>query len=84
MSHIANEYRKLSLRELLIFGMATLSMLVGLTLLVLGFYAPPEGKIDSGVIYSFGEICIFCGAVFGITFQSVHLFDPTQPQKPAE
>jgi len=56
-------------KEWISYGMAVAALAAGLTLLFLGYAAPPEGEIDSSVLYAFGEISIFVGSVLGI---SVH------------
>ena len=58
-----------NLKEWLSYGMAAASLVAGFVLLFMGYCAPPEGEIDSSVLYAFGEISIFVGSVLGI---SVH------------
>jgi hypothetical protein len=43
-------------------------IIAGLTLLFLGFYAPPQGEIHHSVLIAFGEICTFVGALFGVDY----------------
>lgn len=47
---------------------AILLTLSGIALLLLGFYADPEGEIDSSVLVAFGEISTFAGALFGVDY----------------
>ena len=41
---------------------------VGVGLLIAGFCVKPIGVIDSSVLVAFGEICTFCGALFGVDY----------------
>lgn len=47
---------------------AIILVVVGCTLLVLGFIVPPLGVIDSSVLVAFGETCTFAGALFGVDY----------------
>ena len=40
--------------------------LSGVLLLLLGFWVPPVGIIDSSVLVAFGEMSTFAGALLGI------------------
>lgn len=57
----------MGIREKLAYGLSGLSLAGGFILLYLGFFYPPEGEIDSSVIYVFGEILVFCGSLMGIS-----------------
>ncbi|MDE6296544.1 MAG: hypothetical protein K2L89_01745 [Muribaculaceae bacterium] len=50
--------------------MAVISLVSGFVLLFMSFMFPPEGEINSSVLYAFGEILLFAGSILGI---SVHL-----------
>ena len=67
MTHVSNEFHKLSIKDMLIYILAVVSMLAGLTLLFLGLYIPPEGEIHTSVLSAFGVICIFVAALLGIS-----------------
>lgn len=67
MTHLSNEFNKLSIKDMLIYILAVVSMLAGLTLLFLGLYIPPEGVIHTSVLSAFGVICIFVAALLGIS-----------------
>lgn len=67
MTHLANEFHKLSIKDMLIYILAVVSMSAGLTLLFLGLYIPPEGEIHTSVLSAFGVICIFVAALLGIS-----------------
>ncbi|MDR2472150.1 MAG: hypothetical protein LBD53_01120 [Tannerella sp.] len=47
---------------------AVMLVLAGLTLLFLGFFAPPPGEIDHSVLIAFGEICTFAGTIMGVDY----------------
>lgn len=60
---------KLSIKEKLSYGMAIGSLICGYVLLFMGYFTPPEGEIESSVLYAFGEISVFAGSVMGIGLQ---------------
>ena len=33
-----------------------------------GFWVAPSGEIDNSVLVTFGEICTFAGALFGVDY----------------
>jgi len=43
-------------------------VLVGVGLLIAGFWVVPVGVIDSSVLVAFGEISTFAGALFGVDY----------------
>ena len=43
--------------------------LSGVLLLLLGFWVPPVGIIDSSVLVAFGEMSTFAGALLGIDYR---------------
>lgn len=62
--------KTLTTKEKISYGMAVTTQLCGLVLLFMSFFAPPEGEINSSVLYAFGEISLFVGSILGI---SVHV-----------
>lgn len=62
--------KTLTTKEKISYGMAVLSLTCGFILLFMSFIFPPEGEINSSVLYAFGEILLFAGSILGI---SVHL-----------
>ena len=48
--------------------MAVLLCVAGLALVFCGFWVAPSGEIDNSVLVSFGEICTFAGALFGVDY----------------
>lgn len=61
--------KELSTKEKISYGLAVGTMISGLVLLFMSFLFPPEGEINSSVLYAFGEISLFVGSILGI---SVH------------
>ena len=53
-------------KESIQFIFATLTLIAGVTLLFLGFYAVPIGEISTSVISSAGLLLAFVGAVWNI------------------
>lgn len=60
----------MTIKDKLSFGMAIFSLVGGFVLLFMSFLYPPEGEVDSSVLYAFGEILLFAGSISGL---SVHL-----------
>ena len=51
------------------FWAGLLIVVIGLTLLFLGFYAVPIGEIAPSVLTAFGEIATFSGALIGVDYR---------------
>ena len=47
---------------------AVAMVVIGSSLLIAGFVVPPLGVIDSSVLFAFGVILTFVGALFGIDY----------------
>lgn len=47
---------------------AVVLALVGVVLLFMGFWVPPEGEIHSSILVAFGEVSTFSGALFGVDY----------------
>lgn len=67
MKHLKEEFDKLSLKEVVIYSLAVVSMVAGLVLLFLSLFIEPEGEIHQSVIVSFGLILTFVSALLGIS-----------------
>lgn len=67
MKHLKQEFDKLTFKEVMIYVLAVVTMLSGLTLLFLGLFIPPEGEIHGSVLTAFGSVCIFVASLLGIT-----------------
>lgn len=49
-------------------AVACILVVVGVGLLITGFWVRPTGEIDSSVLIAFGEISTFAGALFGVDY----------------
>lgn len=49
-------------------AVACILVVVGVGLLITGFWVRPAGEIDSSVLIAFGEISTFAGALFGVDY----------------
>ncbi|MCM1450664.1 MAG: hypothetical protein NC102_00175 [Clostridium sp.] len=67
MKHLKEEFDKLTFKEFIIYGLAVVVMVAGVTLLFTGMFIPPEGEIHGSVLSAFGGICIFVASLLGIT-----------------
>ena len=62
-----NARNLMTLKEKISYGLAVGVMICGLVLLFMSFHVPPEGEINSSVLYAFGEISLFVGSIIGIS-----------------
>lgn len=69
MKHLKQEFDKLTIKEVIMYTLAVVSMVAGLTLLFLALFIEPEGQIHSSVIYSFGMICVFVSTLLGLSMK---------------
>ena len=69
MKHLKQEFDKLTLKEFILYTLAVISMVAGLTLLFLALFIEPEGQIHSSVIYSFAMICVFVSSLLGLSMK---------------
>lgn len=67
MKHLKQEFDKLTFKEVIIYVVAIVTIIAGLTLLFLGMFIPPEGEIHQSVLTAFGMISFFVGALLGIS-----------------
>lgn len=67
MKHLKQEFDKLTFKEVIIYILAVITMLAGLTLLFMGLFIPPEGEIHQSVLTAFGLISIFVASLLGIS-----------------
>ena len=67
MKHLKQEFDKLTFKEVIIYSLAVITMLSGLTLLFMGLFIPPEGEIHESVLTAFGLISIFVASLLGIS-----------------
>lgn len=75
MKHLKEEFDKLTLKELLVYSMALISLLAGLALLFMGLLIAPKGEIHSSVLCAFGLISIFVASLLGISIHYANELD---------
>ena len=75
MKHLKQEFDKLTFKEVIIYTLAVVTMLAGLTLLFIGLFIPPEGEIHGSVLTAFGSVCIFVASLLGISFHYANELD---------
>lgn len=75
MRHLKQEFDKLTFKEVIIYILAVITMLAGLTLLFMGMFIPPEGEIHGSVLTAFGSICIFVASLLGISLHYANELD---------
>lgn len=75
MKHLKQEFDKLTFKEVIIYTLAVVAMVAGLTLLFTGLYIPPEGEIHESVLTAFGIICLFAASLLGISLHFANELD---------
>lgn len=50
------------------FIVACILVIAGITLLFIGFYAPPIGEIANSVLVAYGEVSTFAGSLIGVDY----------------
>lgn len=75
MKHLKQEFDKLTFKEVIIYTLAVVTMLAGLTLLFIGLVIPPEGEIHGSVLTAFGSVCIFVASLLGISLHYANELD---------
>lgn len=75
MKHLKQEFDKLTFKEVIIYILAVITMLAGLTLLFMGMFIPPEGEIHGSVLTAFGSVCIFVASLLGISLHYANELD---------
>ncbi|WP_289299668.1 hypothetical protein [Duncaniella muris] len=75
MRHLRQEFDKLTFKEVIIYTLAVVAMMAGLTLLFIGLYIQPEGEIHGSVLTAFGSICVFVASLLGISFHYANELD---------
>ena len=75
MKHLKQEFDKLTFKEVIIYTLAVVTMLAGLTLLFIGLFIPPEGEIHGSVLTAFGSVCIFVASLLGISLHFANELD---------
>jgi len=75
MKHLKQEFDKLTFKEVIIYTLAVVTMLAGLTLLFIGLFIPPDGEIHGSVLTAFGSVCIFVASLLGISLHYANELD---------
>ena len=75
MKHLKQEFDKLTFKEVIIYILAIVVMITGLSLLFIGLFIPPEGEINSSVLTAFGTVCIFVASLLGISIHYANELD---------
>lgn len=75
MKHLKQEFDKLTFKEIIIYLLALVTMIAGLTLLFVGLFIPPEGEIHGSVLTAFGSVCIFVASLLGISLHYANELD---------
>lgn len=75
MKHLKQEFDKLTFKEVIIYLLALVTMIAGLTLLFVGLFIPPEGEIHGSVLTAFGSVCIFVASLLGISLHYANELD---------
>ena len=75
MKHLKQEFDKLTFKVVIIYTLAVVTMLAGLTLLFIGLFIPPEGEIHGSVLTAFGSVCIFVASLLGISLHYANELD---------
>ena len=75
MKHLKQEFDKLTFKEVIIYILAIVVMITGLSLLFIGLFIPPAGEIHSSVLTAFGTVCIFVASLLGISIHYANELD---------
>lgn len=75
MKHLKQEFDKLTFKEVIVYALALVTMIAGLTLLFVGLFIPPEGEIHGSVLTAFGSVCIFVASLLGISLHYANELD---------
>ena len=67
MKHLKEEFDSLSLKEMLVYLLAFITMVSAIVLVCLGLYLEPSGEIHGSVLTYFGLSCGFCSVALGIS-----------------
>lgn len=67
MTHLQEEWSKLSIKDMVCYLLTVVTMIAGFVLLFMGMLLPPEGEIHHSVLTAFGMVCIFAASLLGIS-----------------
>ena len=68
-------FNKLTIKEVIIYSLAVVTMIAGLVLLFCGLFIAPQGEIHSSVLTAFGGICVFVASLLGISLHYANELD---------
>ncbi len=75
MKHLKEEFDRLTFKEVIVYLLAVVTMISGLTLLFTGLFIPPEGEIHGSVLTAFGSVCVFVASLLGISLHYANELD---------
>ena len=67
MSHIKDEWDKMTIKELITYSLSILCMAAAIVAVFLGLHLEPRGEIHASVLTYFGISSAFCGSLLGIS-----------------
>lgn len=67
MKHLKAEFDKLSFKEVIVYWLAIVTMIVAMVAIFVSLYMPPRGEVHSSVLTYFGLSCAFVSTLLGIT-----------------
>jgi len=69
MKHLKEEFDKLTIKDVLVYSLAIVSIVAAFVLLFLGLLIPPEGEIHDSVLTAYGLTLLFVGSLLGISMR---------------
>lgn len=69
MKHLKEEFDKLTIKDVLVYSLAIVSIVAAFVLLFLGLFIPPEGEIHDSVLPAYGLTLLFVGSLLGISMR---------------
>lgn len=69
MKHLKEEFDKLTIKDVLVYSLAIVSIVAAFVLLFLGLVIPPEGEIHDSVLTAYGLTLLFVGSLLGISMR---------------
>ena len=69
MKHLKEEFDKLTIKDVLVYSLAIVSIVAAFVLLFLGLFIPREGEIHDSVLTAYGLTLLFVGSLLGISMR---------------
>ena len=69
MKHLKEEFDKLTIKDVLVYSLAIVSIVAAFVLLFLGLFIPPEGEIHDSVLTAYGLTLLLVGSLLGISMR---------------